>query len=333
MCLNGCALQSREGNVFKFETKDEFLDYLMGGYLEGSDSIYLVSRGRLKTLYTALGLTDCNSIFTVNKEELLLFRRDVAKLEPNELGTLVLSADAPPKFIRSPEELWDGQCRVFYHSETHGMQCLDKERFNRWSNPPIHKRLYKGDSIKLSNGYTINGNASVYMDEDARFMCFRKLDKQLEYGAYTYYDSEPIYLISVDNPQMKLESRLKWFPESMVIHDNQLFLGTITLKKELSLFHFEVFDIIGRNELQYVKDYYVDVPWVSALHTAYMLSYDHQSHSQELQVYRNFPFRSDNYIYYHNGNRLERIGDTSYVFIDPAILKNAVQYVDLESLR
>ncbi len=333
MYLNGCALESREGIVKEIETRDEFLNYLMGGYLEGSDSIYLVSRGQLKTLYNALGLTYCDSIYTVKKGELLLFTRNVAKLERNELGTLVLSADAPPKFIRSPEELWDGQCRVFYHNEKDGMQCLDKERFKRWSNPPVHKRLYKGDYIKLSNDFTIVGNASVYMDEDVRFICFRKLNKQLEHGAYTYYDSEPIHVVSVDGPHVEVESRLKWFPESMVIHNNQLFLGTITLKKELPLFHFEVFDIVGRNELQYVKDYYVDVPWVSALHTAYMLSYNHQEHCQELQVYRNFPFRSDNYLYYHDENRLERLGDTSYVFLDPAILKNAVRYIEIENFK
>lgn len=326
-------MEAREGTVKKIETRDEFLNYLMGGYLEGSDSIYLVSRGRLKALYNALGLTDCDSIYTVNKGELLLFTRNVAEPGPNEPGTLVLSADAPPKFVRSPEDLWDGQCRVYYYSEKKGMQCLDKEKFKRWSNPPIHKRLFQNDYLKFHNGHVISGNTSTYMDEDARFICYRKLNKQLQSGVYTYYDSDPIYVISVDAPEKKLKSRLEWFPGSMVIHNNQLFLGTITLRKKLPLFQFEVFDIVGENELQYVEDYYVDVPWAFALHMAYMLSYDHQTHSQELMVYRNFPFQSDNYLYSHNDKSLVKMTDSSYIYIDPQILENTVQYIDLEKVN
>lgn len=329
----GCSQSLHSDTPEKFRTKDDFLVYLMEGYLEANKSLYLVSNGRLKRLYNALGLEEVDSIYTVNKGELLILRKDNSTYGTNELSTLVLSADAPPKFIEAPEKLWNGPCRVFRYSKKEGKSCLDKEKFKRWSNPPVHIRLYQDDYLEFYNGHTIFGNTSIYMDEDARFVCYRKLDKKLGFGDFTYDELEPIYVISVDNPSIKIQSRLQWFPESMFINNNRLYLGTITLNKALPLFHFEVFDISENNQLSYSKDYYLDVPWGFALHTAFMLHYDYQTHSQKLVVYRNFPFPSDTYFYSYGDNRIERLTDSSFIYINPAILENTVQYVDLDKLK
>lgn len=333
----------------EFQTKEEFLDYLMEGYLKRSKTLYLLGSngGRLEKLYKVLGLKDCDRIYTANKGELLIFDKYARHRSLDEFYTLVLSADAPPKLMRSPEELWDGNCRVFYYSDEEGLQCLDKRKFKYWSSPPIHFDLNdtgdENEYLKFHNGHIISGRFEIYLDEDGRFLCYRKLDRQLKHGAYISHESEPTYIISVDNPKMQVRSRLKWFPDSMVINNDRLYLGTITgrktilgtmaEKRTLPLFHFEVFDIIGDGELKYLKDYYVDVPWAFATHTAYMFDYDYWTHSQNFTVVRNFPFSCSEYLYSYDNNSFKEIPDVYCRFINPAILKNSVQYVDLEKLR
>lgn len=333
----GCTSDYVSKVSHKFQTKEEFLDYLMEGYLNSNEPLYRIdgNGGRLEKLYKSLGLSECfNGIYTVNKGELLIFNKYGKNRDPNEFYTLVLSANAPPKLIRSWEDLWNGQCRVFHYSDKDGLQCLDKERFRRTDHSSsMGCRLYKHDYLKFYNGHVIKGNIATKTDVDRRFVCYMTINDKQDTEKKENEKSEPIYIISVDNPKMKVQSRLESFPDSMAISNNRLYLGTITPRKALPLLHFEVFDIITENELKYIKDYYVDVPWGFAVPLAYMFDYDFQTHSQKIVVYRDFPFFNNIYLYSYDDNCFKKIPDGIYRFINPAILKNSVQYVDLEKVN
>ena len=210
----GCSSEHVSKPPREFQTREEFLDYLMEGYLEGSEPLYLLSSGHLEKLHKALGLGECDSIYAVNKGELLIFEKYHSKQDPNELGTLVLSDNAPPQFIRSPEDLWDGECRIFHYTPQKGLQCLDKERFRRTSYPTLawHGGFKSDDYLKFYNGYILSGSTGGIVDVDRRFVCYSTITEASNPEQDGNESSKSIYIISVDNPKMKVQSRLKWSP-------------------------------------------------------------------------------------------------------------------------
>jgi len=340
-CMSYHEAVRKSQNREDFESRDDFLHYVMEGYVEGTENLYLTSwkggRIRLKKLHNALGLDQCDDLYTINRGQLLIFEKNQSSLEPNELGTLVLSADNPPKLIRSPEELWDGDCRVIYHSSKDGEKCFDKRLYQRISAASINSSLSEGEFLEFYNGHIFDiGRMAGEIDKDMKFLCYRKLEKDPESGTYTHNESYPMYIISVDNPEVQVQSRLKYFPDSMVTNNNRLYLTTVTHKKELPVFHIEIFDISG-GKIKYVKDYYTNPPWAfggPAVLNAFMWAYDHQTNSQIVDVNRRLPLRNHKYLYSYNDDSFKEIpfwGTT--VFIDPDILRNSVQYVDLEKLR
>ena len=120
----------------------------------------------------------------------------------------------------------------------------------------------------------------------------------------------------------------------MVINNNHLYLVAVTPKRTDPLLYFEVYDIMEDNELKYVKDCYVNPPFGFAISGGYIFDYDFQAHSQQLHVYRDFPLPNSDYLYNYDENRLIKMSKKGYhIFINPEILKNSVQYIDLDKLR
>jgi hypothetical protein len=332
----GCSAEYGSSTHNNYQSKEAFLDYIMSGYVKDTETLYDSDCQQLKELHKALGLSECDNIYTISKGKFLVFEKDQNQSDPNEFRILVLCADVPPKLIRSLEELWDGQCRVFYFSDKNGMQCLDKNKFRKRNHPytPSSCVLSKNDYIKFYNGHIIDGDNSICMDDDARFVCCQYISKVPVSRKDNNKALEPVYIISVDNPKVMVQSQLKYLPETMTINNNKLYIGTMTGDKSLPVFHFEVFDIMKNNELNCLKDYYVNPPWGFAVWDTSIWEYDYQTHSQIIRVMRDLPFRNNRYLYSYDENRFRNLPYfKTFRFINPGILKNSVQYVDVEKFK
>jgi hypothetical protein len=105
------------------------------------------------------------------------------------------------------------------------------------------------------------------------------------------------------------------------------------LSKDLPDLHFEIYEIHG-DQLRYVKDYYVKVPWRFAPAGYSFGEFDYQTNSLIVYALRDWPYPSDRYVYNFNENSLKKLSMWGDVFfIDPEILKNSAQYVDLNKLK
>lgn len=343
LSLSGCMSGYKARSVASqdrddFESREDFLEYLMEGYVKGVENLYPTlrkgERKRLEKLHKALGWGVCDGVHIIDKGQLLIFRKIWYRSGPNKLSTLVLSANAPPKLIGLPKDLWDGQSRVFRHTENNAPQPLGGSRFRDGSVPGISCSLNENDYLQFYNGHIIDiGPAGARMDEDEQFLCYRTIGKAPDGGDSSNLEVGSIYIISVDHPEIKVQSRLEHIPVSIVVDDNKLLLGMVMEQKERSVFHFEIFDITG-NSLTYVKDYYVNPPNAFAVVHAGIWDYDYQTNSQRVSAWRPFPFSCDEYVYNYDDNSLKKLPDVGLAkFINPDIFKNSVQYIDLEKLR
>lgn len=307
----GCSL-NYTSTPKKHQSKEDFLNYLMNGYDKNISNLYQDDwngkLSRLKDLHCGLGLKDVSTFYTMNKGQWLVFEK-LGKLEPNESGILILSTDAPPKIIKSREELPNPSERIssLFDSHKHG--------------------------FPFSNSYLNKAGIDAIWADDHRFLCYGEESQ--------FYDNNgdekfiPVDIVSINKPKKKTLSRLKKLPRSIIVTDNKLYLATQTYSKELPVIHFEVFDIIGEDELRYVKDYYFDPPWASTVTLCVFSNFDYQTNSQLINVWRRWPYPipTVRYLYNYDDNSLEKAPDGTVEFIDPDILKNSVQYVDLEKVE
>lgn len=334
LVMSGCMSASWHEKSKIYQSKEEFLDYIMAGYVTDIPNLYVDDwqgkNSRLKELHRGLGLENVNTFHIMNKGQLLVFEKFVNKLEPNELGTLVLSADSPPKMLRTPKELSIGQCRVFRYTNKAGKQCF-LNGLERFRSTAYDCQVDPNDYFQFYNGFIIDPNSGwACLDKEGRFFCYREDSEVLGYLNGDSKASERTYIIPVSHPEKKILSHLKNFPRSMIVNRNRLYLATQTYHKDLPVIHVEVFDILQEDELSYVKDYYFDPPWGFTASLCVFCDFDYLTNCQLINVWRKWTFGGNRYLYNYDDNSLEKAPYGHVNFIDPAILKNSVQYVDLE---
>lgn len=300
----------------RYQSKKQFLDYLMAGYDKTVPNVYWddwrAKQSRLKDLLRGLGYEDYTySCQSVNKGECLMFMKFNFSSDPNQAGVLVLTNDGPPRQIRYPEPIPFRPNRIVINEKKDG------------------KRRYV-----FPNGYNVDPNdANAVWDEQQRYFCYG--EEKSGYDTRQNKKDKPTIIIPVEEPENAVLSQLKRCPDKIIATRDKLYLVAVTYgsHKTLPDLHFEVFQII-EDALVYEKDFYLNIPWRFAKGGYWFGDFDYQTNSLIIFAMRDWPYPSVRYVYDIDDDRLKKITQAGEPrFIRPDILENAIQFISLDNFR
>ena len=311
--IGGCSFTPLPLTRPHFSSKEQFKDYLMKGYDKDSyrlfyddlDSPY----SRLILLLKGLGYEDLQypPFVVENGDEIAVL------INPYKDKALVLSMKNPPVEIT---QQYEGQ------SQSIGFTKIKRE-----------DGTYE---FIFPSGFTIDiGTLTAEWDSEKRFVCIG------DYGWSSIPRSFdiPMHIYSADNSERGFtESKLTRCPEYIDIQDEKLILVEIAREQGHHILCCEIYQIGEGDTLSLKKTWTLEMPKIIFESGCFVNNVDYRSKTIIAATGRDWPYPCERYVYNFETDHLKRLmwsNDYNYIlgFIEPKLLENNVQYVDLKKIN
>jgi hypothetical protein len=314
LTITGCSSDYWSISEQQYESSEVFLKHLMDGYDKEIPHLYCDDweggKSRIKRLLKGLGFSDYAFSYESKENGMFLkFTRFNFSSDPNDAGVLLVGAEGPPRIIRNPEKSRFYEKRIVTHKRA------DDQRY-----------------YEFYNGYIFDlKGVDVVWDEGQSYFCYGS--EVGSYGGTNDDEATPTVIISVENPEISITSRLKRCPDKIIVAGDRLYIVAATYgNNKLPDLHFEVFNIDGE-QLHYVNDFYREMPWRFARAGYRFGDYDNLTNSLIIFALREWPYSSVRYVYDIDNDILTKVTCKGYLnFINPAIFENSVHYIDFDKL-